>query len=118
MSELTKKPSIGISTLTIKDKKKLYRAYMPFITNGGLFIPTKRNYKMGEEVLMLLSLMDEKERLPLAGKIIWKTPQGCDDNQAAGIGIQLSNKDGGKVKNKIEAYLAGALELEHSTYTM
>lgn len=108
----------SISTLAIKDKKTLYKSYMPFITNGGLFIPTKRMYKMGEEVLMLLILMDETERLPIAGTVIWKTPEGGDANRAAGIGIQLSNKDGGRVRNKIETYLAGALELERPTHTM
>ncbi len=108
----------GIANLAIKDKKLLYKSYMPFVTNGGLFIPTKRMYKMGEEVLLLLTLMDETERLPIAGTVIWKTPEGSDANRVAGIGIQLSNKDGGKVKNKIETYLAGALELERATYTM
>ncbi len=118
MTEVIKKPSSGIATLTIKEKKQLYKAYMPFVINGGLFIPTKRAYKMGEEVLMMLLLMNEKERIPLAGTVIWKTPEGCDGNRVAGIGIQLSNKDGGKVKDKIETYLAGALELERSTNTM
>ncbi|MDQ7090994.1 MAG: PilZ domain-containing protein [Methylococcales bacterium] len=118
MVEVVKKSSSGIATLTIKEKKQLYKAYMPFIENGGLFIPTKRPYKMGEEVLMLLSLMEEKERIPLAGKVIWKSPEGSDGHRAAGIGIQLNNKDGGKVKDKIEAYLAGALELDRATHTM
>jgi len=118
MAEVTKKHSSGIATLAIKEKKQLYKAYMPFIINGGLFIPTKRSYKMGEEVLMLLLLMDEKERIPLVGTVIWKSPEGCEGNRAAGIGIQLSDKDGGKVKDKIETYLAGALELERSTHTM
>ncbi|NOQ34840.1 MAG: pilus assembly protein PilZ [Methylococcaceae bacterium] len=104
--------------MAIKEKKLLYKAYMPFITNGGLFIPTKRPYRMGEEVFMLLALMDEKERVPLAGTVIWKTPEGCDGNRVAGVGIQLSDKDSGVVKNKIETYLAGALELDRATHTM
>lgn len=32
-------PRNGILSLTIKDKSVLYAAYMPFIRNGGLFIP-------------------------------------------------------------------------------
>jgi type IV pilus assembly protein PilZ len=108
----------SISMLAIKDKKQLYKSYMSFITDGGLFIPTKRMYKMGEEVFMLLVLMDETERLPIAGTVVWKTPEGSDANRVAGIGIQLSNKDGGKVRNRIETYLAGALELDRPTHTM
>jgi len=110
--------SQGIANLAIKDKKTLYKSYMSFVKNGGLFIPTKRMYKMGEEVLLLLTLMDEAEKLPIAGTVIWKTPEGSDANRVAGIGIQFSDKDGGKAKNKIETYLAGALELDRSTYTM
>ena len=34
----------GILSLTIKDKGALYAAYMPFVKNGGLFIPTNKKY--------------------------------------------------------------------------
>ena len=49
---------------------------MPFIKNGGLFIPTNKKYNIGDEVFMLLTLMDETEKLPVAGKIVWVTPIG------------------------------------------
>lgn len=108
----------GILSLSIKEKSALYAAYMPFVTNGGLFIPTKREYQMGEEVFMLLNLMEETERLPIAGKIIWKTPDGAEGYRAAGIGVQFSDQDGGTARNKIENYLAGALDGDRSTHTM
>ena len=111
-------PRQGILSLTIKEKKILYMAYMPFVVNGGLFIPTKREYELGQEVFMLLTLMDEKERLPIAGKIIWKTPVGSDNYKASGIGIQFSEQDEGLAKKKIEEYLATVLESERSTHTM
>ncbi len=108
----------GILSLSIKEKSALFSAYMPFINNGGLFIPTKREYEMGEEVFMLLNLMEETERLPIAGKIIWKTPEGAEGYRAAGIGVQFSDQDGGSARNKIENYLAGAIESDRSTHTM
>jgi type IV pilus assembly protein PilZ len=116
-------PRQGILSLTIKDKNTLYAAYMPFIKNGGLFIPTKkdstkREYDMGEEVFLLLSLMEETERLPIAGKIIWKTPSNAEGYRSTGIGVQFSDQDGGKARNKIETYLAGALNADRSTHTM
>ena len=43
-------PRQGILSLTIKDKSALYAAYMPFIKGGGLFIPTKKEYQLGDEV--------------------------------------------------------------------
>ena len=53
----------GILSLTIKDKAVLYAAFMPHFKNGGLFIPTNKDYKLGEEVFLLLNLMDEAEKL-------------------------------------------------------
>ncbi len=111
-------PKQGILSLSIKDKNALYAAYMPFVINGGLFIPTNRIYEMGQEVFILLNLMEETERLPIAGKIIWKTPTGSEGYRATGIGVQFSDQDGGTARNKIETYLAGALESDRSTHTM
>ena len=54
-------PRQGILSLTIKDKSALYAAYMPFVKGGGLFIPTKKSYRIGEEVFMLLTLMEDTE---------------------------------------------------------
>jgi len=111
-------PRQGILSLTIKDKNALYAAYMQFVQNGGLFIPTTKQYKMGDEVFMLLTLMDEAERLPVAGRIIWITPVGAEGNRAAGIGVQFSDQDGGAARNKIEGYLAGALKSDRPTHTL
>ena len=87
-------PRNGILSLTIKDKSVLYAAYMPFIKNGGLFIPTNKVYKLGDEVFMLLNLMDEQEKIPVAGKVIWITPKGAQGNRAAGIGVQFGDLPG------------------------
>ncbi|MCF6211170.1 Type IV pilus biogenesis protein PilZ [hydrothermal vent metagenome] len=108
----------GILSLAIKDKSSLYAAYMPFVKNGGLFIPTNKKYKLGDEVFMLLTLMDETEKLPVAGKIVWITPPGAQGARVAGIGVQFSNQDNGAVRNKIEGYLGGALKSERQTHTM
>jgi len=118
--EPAKKPSPkhGILSLTIKDKAVLYAAYMPFVKNGGLFIPTNRQYQIGDDVFMLLSLMEETEKLPVAGKIIWITPKGAQGNRAAGVGVQFSDQDNGKAKGKIETYLAGSLDSDRPTHTM
>jgi len=109
--------SNGILSLTIKDKAVLYAAYMPFLDNGGLFIPTGKSYSLGDEVFMLLNLMDEAEKIPVAGKVVWLTPKGAQGNRAAGIGVQFSDMDDTASK-KIETYLAGSLESDRPTHTM
>ena len=108
----------GILSLTIRDKSALYASYMPFVKNGGLFIPTTKTYKLGDEVFMLLTLMEDKEKLPIAGKIVWITPKGAQGNRTAGIGVQFSDLDKGQTRNKIENVLAAALKSERQTHTM
>ena len=107
----------GILSLTIKDKSVLYAAYMPFIKNGGLFIPTSKQYQLGDEVFMLLKLMDEPEKIPVAGKVVWVTPKGAQGNKVAGVGVQFNDEDD-TARNKIETYLAGAIKSDRMTHTM
>ena len=110
-------PKSGILSLTIKDKSVLYAAYMPFIQGGGLFIPTNKQYQLGEEVFMLLKLMEEPEKIPVAGKVIWLTPRGSQGNKVTGMGVQFTGEES-MAKDKIETYLAGALQSDRLTHTM
>jgi len=107
----------GILSLTIKDKAVLYAAYMPFIQYGGLFIPTNKHYQIGSEVFMLLKLMDDTEKLPVAGKIVWVTPPRAQGARARGIGVQFSDPDAA-VKTRIENILADQLTSNLITNTL
>ena len=82
----------GLLTLTIKDKSALYLAYMPYVINGGLFIPTNSSYRLGDEVFMLLNLMGEDEKIPVAGTVIWMTPKGAQGKRTAGIGCSSATR--------------------------
>lgn len=108
----------GILSLSIKDKAALDNAFMPFVRNGGIFVPTKKAYKLGEEVFMLLTLLDDKERIPVAGRVVWITPQGAQGNRTPGVGVQLNDQDNGATRNRIEGLLAGMLLSERATQTM
>ena len=107
----------GILSLTIKDKAVLYSAYMPYLHHGGLFVPTNKDYKIGDEVFMLLNLMDEPDKIPIAGKVVWITPKGAQGNRTAGIGVQFSEEDA-NANSKIENHLAGSLQSDRPTHTM
>jgi type IV pilus assembly protein PilZ len=108
----------GLLTLTIKDKSALYMAYMPFLKNGGLFIPTGTHYQLGDEVFILLNLGPEGEKIPVAGRVVWVTPKHAQGRRATGIGVQFSAQDGGQTQRKIETYLAGALAGDKPTHTL
>lgn len=111
-----KLPGKGILQLNIKDKNVLYAAYMPFLKNGGIFIPTNKAYKLGDELFMLLSVMDEPDKIPVAGKVCWITPKGAQGNRQAGVGVQFA-KDS-IARDVVEKHLAGSLKQERPTHTM
>jgi type IV pilus assembly protein PilZ len=92
---------------------------MPFVKGGAIFIPTTKRYSLGDEVFLLLSLLEDKDRLPVAGKVVWITPPGAQGNRAAGIGVQFADSvEAETVKGKIETLLAGTLDTDKPTHTM
>jgi len=105
-------------TIAIKDKAVLYAVYMPFLEEGGLFIPTNREFSLGEEVSMVISLLDQVEKIAIAGIVVWITPLGAQGNRSAGIGVHFKGENIKDVRDKIEYYLAGTLKLDKPTYTM
>ncbi|MDX1381863.1 MAG: PilZ domain-containing protein [Xanthomonadales bacterium] len=109
----------GILSLSIKDRNALYQAYMPFVQGGGLFIPSTKRFNLGDEVFLLLTLMELEERLPIPGKVVWITPQGAQGNRKAGIGVQFADTpDGAHARTVIESHLAALLKSEKRTNTM
>jgi type IV pilus assembly protein PilZ len=109
----------GAISLNIKERSILYAAYMPYIKGGGIFIPTARAYRLGDEIFMLISLMDEPTRLPVAGRVIWLTPPGCHGNRIQGVGVQFKDDESGALaRSRIETLLTGQLQLNRQTHTM
>lgn len=108
----------AIISFTITDKGALYASYMQFVTNGGIFVPTNRAYELGDNVFMLLKLMDESSPLPIEGKIVWITPTGAQGNKTPGVGVQFADARGRAPKETIEEFLAAALLGDRATETM
>ncbi|MDZ4212931.1 MAG: PilZ domain-containing protein [Methylotenera sp.] len=114
----TTAPKPGLISLAIKEKAALYAAYMPYLKGGGLFIPTSKSFKIGEEVFMLLSLIDDPMKLKVVGHVVWVTP-AAQAGRPQGVGVQFSDRDGGlEAKNKIENLLGSALKSSRPTNTM
>ncbi len=111
-------PKQGMIALSIPTRQKLYEAYMPFIENGGLFVPTEQSFDMGEDVFLLLTLMDEPQRYAVSGKVVWITPIGALGGRMPGIGVQFVGVEGSQVQQRIETYLAGSLDSDNLTNTM
>ncbi len=115
-------PAVGrpsVLSLPIKEKSALYAAYMPFLQNGGIFVPSTKQYKIGDEIYLILTLMDDPTKYPIAGKIAWITPPGANNNKAQGIGVQFSaDESGARIKQRIEELLGAALGSSRATHTL
>ena len=109
----------GVLSLNIREKAALYAAYMPFLKGGGIFIPTSREYRLGEEVFMLLSLMDDPNRIAVQGKVVWITPEGVQGNRTQGIGVQFTQDEtGAAARATIEKLLGEMLASSRPTHTL
>lgn len=109
----------SILPIKFKDTETLHQSYMPFLEGGGLFVPTSKTYNLDDELFLLISLLDEKDRFPVTGKVVWITPLGAQGNRVAGIGVQFSDTSDGEVaRQRIEALLGAKLASEKPTLTM
>ena len=113
-----KKKREAVISIAVKDKQALYMSYMPFIEGGGLFVPSKKEHSLGDEMFFLARIMDEPEPVKISGKVVWMTPKGALGNKPVGIGVQFIGDDAPKVKDLIESKLGASLSLTRSTYTM
>jgi len=108
-----------VLSLAIKEKAALYAAYMPFLKNGGIFVPTPKPYKLGDEIYLILSVMDDPNKYPIAGKVAWITPPGAHNNKAQGIGVHFPDDESGqRARLRIEEILGAALRSSRATHTL
>lgn len=109
----------AVLSLAIKEKSALYTAYMPFLKNGGIFLPTNRPYKIGDEIYLILTLLDDTNKYPVAGKVAWITPAGANHNKTQGVGVHFpADESGQRLRLKIEEILASALGSSRTTHTL
>ena len=119
MSTSSTSPRPSVIQLAIKEKAALYAAYIPLFSEGGIFIPTAREYKLGDDIYVLLSLPDDPQRYPVAGKVAWVTPAKAAGSRTQGVGIQCPKDEKSRLlKIKIEEILGAALGSDRPTQTI
>jgi type IV pilus assembly protein PilZ len=112
-------PRPAVIQLAIKEKAALYAAYIPLFTHGGLFIPTNREYKLGESVYVLISLPDDPQRYPVVGKVAWITPDKAAGSRTQGVGIHFPGDEKSRaLKLHIEELLGNYLVSDRPTQTI
>lgn len=108
----------AVLSLAIKEKAALYAAYMPYLKHGGIFVPTNRPYKLGDEVYLILTLMDDPTKYPIAGRVVWVSPAG-GTARTPGIGVHFpADESGAAARRRIEELLGAALKSGRQTHTI
>ena len=119
MSTTASTPRPSVVQLAIKEKGALYAAYIPLFTEGGMFIPTTRDYQLGDDIYVLLTLPEDTQRYPIAGRVAWVTPPRAAGNRTQGVGIQFPKDEKSRqLKAKIEELLGTSLGSDRPTQTI
>ena len=109
----------SVLSLAVNSKSVLYAAYMPFFTEGGLFVPTNREYQLGDDIYLLLSLPGDPQRYPVAGKVGWLTPANTSGGRTQGVGVRFPGDDKTRaLKVRIEEILGTSLSSSKPTQTL
>jgi len=107
----------GVLAFQPPDRAAMHQSYMPFLKNGGIYIPTTKKYDIGSEVFVLVKLPDSGERLSGVGSVVWinRTPSV---SKPSGIGIHfVESPENETLKLRIETFLAGSSH-DAPTFTM
>lgn len=116
-TEASTRPSV--IQLVFREKGALYAAYIPLFSDGGLFVPTSRDYRLGEDIYLLLSLPEDPKRYPVAGKVGWVTPANAPGGRTQGVGVRFPNDEKTRVlKVRIEEILGTLISSHKPTQTI
>ena len=109
----------SVIQLVFREKGALYAAYIPAFAEGGLFVPTSRDYTLGDDIYLLLSLPDDTQRYPVAGKIAWITPANASGGRTQGVGVRFPGDDKTRLlRVKIEEILGTNISSSKPTQTL
>ncbi|HSV69257.1 MAG TPA: PilZ domain-containing protein [Methylibium sp.] len=109
----------SVIQLVFREKGALYAAYISLFAEGGLFVPTARDYKLGDDIYLLLSLPDDPQRYPVAGKVGWVTPANASGGRTQGVGVRFPTDEKTRIlKVKIEEILGTSISSSKPTQTI
>ncbi len=106
-------------SISLKDKPTVYYSYMPFFAHGGFFVPTSDPFKMGDEVLLMVDLLDHPDKFILRTHVAWINQNRTSNGQSQGIGLAFGDDETAiKCRMYVEEQLPGLLHTDRATYTM
>lgn len=109
----------SVIQLVFREKGALYAAYIPLFAEGGLFVPSTRDYQLGDDIYLLLSLPGDPQRYPVAGKVGWITPANTPGGRTQGVGVRFPGDEKTRgLKVKIEELLGTSISSSKPTQTI
>ena len=109
----------SVIQLVFREKSALYAAYIPMLTEGGLFVPTTREYRLGDDIYLLMSLPEDTQRFPVAGKVAWITPANASGGRTQGVGVSFPADEKTRVlRLRIEEVLGTQISSSKPTQTV
>ncbi|MEO7241294.1 MAG: PilZ domain-containing protein [Variovorax sp.] len=112
-------PRPSVVQLALREKSALYAAYIPLFAEGGIFVPTQRDYELGDDVYVLLTLPEDTQRYPVAGRVAWISPERSTGSRVQGVGVRFPGDEKSRMlKQKIEHFLGAALNSDRPTQTI
>lgn len=109
----------SVMQLTLKDRAAVLAAYIPAFKDGGIFSMTSREYSLGDELYVLLTLPEDPQRYAIAGIVAWITPANTQSGRPQGVGIRFPNDaNSANVKRTIEALLGPARTSDRPNQTI
>ena len=108
----------SVMTLAIRDEAGVASSYMPFVQGGGLFVPTTRPANLGDDLYLIMTLLDDPTKYAVPGKVVWITPAGTT-GRPQGLGIQFArNEAGEQVRAKFETLIGSVALSSRQTSTL
>lgn len=76
-------------SVNLRTSESVGQCYMRRVKGGGMVIDNDSEFDIGDEVLVMLSMVNCDARLPVSCKVVWISKNG--DNNSQKVGLQFVN---------------------------
>ena len=99
------KRGLNSLSMALADKQSLHANYMPFIKDGGIFVPTNERFELHDEVILQLRLIEEGKKLLIPGRVVWISSGMGQRGTSPGVGLQFTGEHRNRIRQFIEDVL-------------
>lgn len=108
-TDTTPQETVTLS-MAVGDKPALHACYMPFIKDGGVFVPSTNHFQLHQQVLLHLRLVEDGKKLQIPARVVWISPGIGRHSTSPGVGLQFTGEHRHRVKQYLENILGDLLK--------